>query len=161
MNIKHLKWMIHHQQIKYSFSHKITKRIIISAPLFRFMFPGNKIYTVTFRTDCITTRWKPIQKIQRVKKKKTLYCCLYLRQMFLSRDWKSNRKVLQWSGRILTAEGDQPQWDHVGVFSTCRQSDSESSIWTYLCVRRDSRHADACPAGRRHAGPPDPDVMNM
>lgn len=76
MNIKHLKWMIHHQQIKYSFSHKITKRIIISAPLFRFMFPGNKIYTVTFRTDCITTRWKPIQKIQRVKKKKlfTVVC---------------------------------------------------------------------------------------
>lgn len=33
--------------------------------------------------------------------------------------------------------------------STCNgQSDSESSVWTsrYLCVRPDSRHADACPA---------------
>lgn len=56
--------------------------------------------------------------------------------------------------KILTAKGDQPQWDHVGVSqplllsSTCRQSGSESSIWTsrYLCVRPVSRHADACPA---------------
>lgn len=160
MNIKHLKWMIHHQQIKYSFSHKITKRIIISAPLFRFMFPGNKSALWPSALTVLQLVENPFKRSKELKKK-TLYCCLYLRQMFLSRDWKSNRKVLQWSGRILTAEGDQPQWDHVGVFSTCRQSDSESSIWTYLCVRRDSRHADACPAGRRHAGPPDPDVMNM
>lgn len=59
-------------------------------------------------------------------------------------------------GAPLTAEDDEPQWDHVGVsqplllllVSTCRQSDGDSSVGSsrYLCVRPGSRHADACPA---------------
>lgn len=78
-------------------------------------------------------------------------CRMHLGRM-LQKRW--NEQESCGAEKILTAEGDQPQWDHDGVSeppllsSTCRQSDSESSIWTsrYLCVRPDSRHADACPA---------------
>lgn len=81
--------------------------------------------------------------------------------VFETKYFSTSREQNKSEEKILTTEGDQPQWDHVGVSSTRRQSDSERSIRTYLCVRPIGRHADACLTGRRHAGPLGTDVMNM
>lgn len=77
MNIKHLKWMIHHQQIKYSFSHKITKRIIISAPLFRFMFPGNKSTLWPSELTVLQLVENPFKRSKELKKTTFTVVCIW------------------------------------------------------------------------------------